>query len=323
MRASLNLDKVMHDLSDISERLKLIRGRLDYNQADFSEAIGAKLRGYQENEHGRSMPGGKTLMGLDKLGVNVSWLLSGEGEMLLDDAKQLPRQLEAINNRILADAGDQQAQQWSETNEKEVHSNLHDGLHWLHDVAEQGQMDRDTAIYHALKFIIMESEMKADKYKTSYRSQVLTIVEGVAKLSNVPDYILVPLYNVEVSAGHGSLVDHEEQVSQIAFRTDWVAEKKLNKQNLATIKARGDSMLPTISDGDILLVDTRINKITDDSIYIIKNDGHLVVKRIQQNFDGSINIISDNKLYREETIPKDNTDKILIVGKVIWNGHEI
>ncbi len=206
-------------------------------QPDFSKLIGSTVSGYQQNEYGKTTPGGKTLIGLDKLGVNVSWLLSGKGEMLLQDS-----------NEITID----------------VHES-----------------------------------------------------------KNLPDYTLVPLYNVEASAGHGSLVEYEEKISQIAFRSDWITEKKLNKNQLATIKARGDSMLPTISDGDILLIDTRINKITDDSIYIIKNDGHLVVKRIQQNFDGSINIISDNKIYEKETIPKDNTDKIIIVGKVIWNGHDI
>ncbi len=227
----------MHDLLHIGKRLRQAREFFGYSQADFSAAIGAKLRGYQENEHGRSMPGGKILTALATLGVNINWLLTGEAEMLLGEPSA--------------------------------------------PAIEQNQQPSDD------------------------------------------EFTLIPVYNVEASAGHGCLVGEEEQISQLAFRKDWLRERSLKNESLATIKARGDSMEPTISDKDILLIDTRIDKITDDSIYIIRNDGHLAVKRIQQKFDGSIKIISDNKRYEEETIPKEIAEKIQIAGRVVWIGHEI
>lgn len=136
-------------------------------------------------------------------------------------------------------------------------------------------------------------------------------------------FALVPYYGVEASAGSGRLVDQELKISDMAFRTDWLVARGLKPSHCALIKARGDSMEPTINDGDLLLVDTLANSIKDDSIYIVQADHHLVVKRIQQALDGSLIIISDNNRYENQTISADQVDKVKVVGRVRWYGHEI
>ena len=137
------------------------------------------------------------------------------------------------------------------------------------------------------------------------------------------EFTLIPVYDVEASAGHGSHLDQELQTGQIAFRKAWLQEKGLEARHLVTIKAKGDSMMPTISDGDIVLVNTCIDKIIDDSLYIIRADHHLIVKRLQQNLDGSLHIISDNKLYKEQLVNPKQAKQLKIAGRVIWYGHEI
>lgn len=137
------------------------------------------------------------------------------------------------------------------------------------------------------------------------------------------DFALIPFYDVEVSAGHGSLVDQELQTGQMAFKKDWLKQMNLQPDKCALIKARGDSMEPTIYDGDLLLVDTRVDSIIDDTIYIVQTENRLIVKRIQQTLDGSLTIISDNKKYREQSISRDQANDVKIAGKVKWYGHEI
>lgn len=137
------------------------------------------------------------------------------------------------------------------------------------------------------------------------------------------DFALVPVYDVQASAGHGSLVESEPKVGHLAFRKDWIRDKGLEIKNLAIITAKGDSMEPTISDGDILLIDTSVDKIIDDTLYIVQADNHLIVKRIQQTLDGTLIIISDNKKYREQTIGPEQAKEVKIAGRVRWYGHEI
>lgn len=90
------------------ERLRRAREILGYNQTRLAEAIGASKRGLQDNEAGKSVPGGQVLAGLAALGINVNWLLTGEGPERLEDTKpveapsQVPRLDGAMMGRALA-----------------------------------------------------------------------------------------------------------------------------------------------------------------------------------------------------------------------------
>lgn len=141
--------------------------------------------------------------------------------------------------------------------------------------------------------------------------------------SVMDNFALVSLYNVEASAGHGAVVDEEQEISQLAFRKKWLKNKNLRQDKLALIKARGDSMEPTLSDGDLLLVDTSIEKIIDDAIYVIQTDHHLVVKRLQQSFDCSLSIISDNPRYNQQRLDPEQARGLKIAGRVCWCCHEM
>jgi len=137
------------------------------------------------------------------------------------------------------------------------------------------------------------------------------------------DFVLINYYDVEVSAGAGSFVEHENRAGQFAFTRDWLKSKGLIADKCALIKARGDSMEPTIHDGDIMLVDTSIHAILDDSIYVIQLDNRAMVKRIQQNLDGSLVIISDNDLYDKQLITPEQAKDVKIAGRVTWYAHDI
>ncbi len=79
----------------------------------------------------------------------------------------------------------------------------------------------------------------------------------------------------------------------------------------------------TIHDGDLLLVDTSIDQIKDDSLYTVQTDHHLIVKRLQQDWDDSLIVISDNPRYEKRIISPEQAKEIKIAGRARWYGHEI
>ena len=137
-----------------------------------------------------------------------------------------------------------------------------------------------------------------------------------------PDFVMIPRYEVETSAGPGALMAEENVVDYMAFQAGWVRHVlHADPQRLALITAVGDSMEPTIRAGDLLLVDIGINQVVDDAIYVIAMDDHLVVKRLQRFFGGAVSVKSDNPTYAEQTLTAENLSQAYIAGRVRWIGR--
>lgn len=64
----------------VQSRLKIARESLGMTQKDVARAAGVSHRTWQDYEGGANPPGGKALEALAKLGININWLLTGEGE---------------------------------------------------------------------------------------------------------------------------------------------------------------------------------------------------------------------------------------------------
>ena len=69
----------------ISIRLAEARRSLGLNQSDVAGKVGLSLRGYQANEQGVSKPSTRVLCVFVLMGINANWLITGKGEMLLED----------------------------------------------------------------------------------------------------------------------------------------------------------------------------------------------------------------------------------------------
>ena len=130
------------------------------------------------------------------------------------------------------------------------------------------------------------------------------------------EFDLVNVYDVKISAGHGSICSGDaEPVSRLAFRKDWLHKKGLNAKDLLIVCATGDSMIPTIQDKEKLLVNSADKELTDGFIYVIRNQDNYWVKRIQIQFDGSLLLISDNKLYPPMQLDLNEALDIEIIGR--------
>lgn len=63
--------------TELAGRLVEVRKRLGLTQRELAERLGVSFRGLQDNESGKSVPGGQALAGYARLGIDLTWLLLG------------------------------------------------------------------------------------------------------------------------------------------------------------------------------------------------------------------------------------------------------
>lgn len=148
---------------------------------------------------------------------------------------------------------------------------------------------------------------------------------GAGEISIIAsDFVLVPRYEVRASAGGGALVEAENVIERVAYRLDWIRSMKLDPNHLMCAEADGDSMDPTISDGDLLLIDTRVTNPRSEGIYFMRFGDGLVVKRLQLRPDGGANLISDNAArYEPQRLSREELGDLQILGRVRWRGGRV
>ncbi len=138
------------------------------------------------------------------------------------------------------------------------------------------------------------------------------------------DFVMVPRYDVHGSAGHGAVIHSEQVVDYLAFRSDWVRNALgVAHKDLVLISVKGDSMEPTLSNGDLILVDISEQHVEDSAIYVLKNLDRLLVKRLQHKLDGTVVVKCDNRRYDSETYSPETASALVIVGRVVWAGRKL
>lgn len=134
----------------------------------------------------------------------------------------------------------------------------------------------------------------------------------------------VPRLDLGASAGAGAADGDERAAGHIAFDPAWLRRiARGAPEQLSIIRVAGDSMAPTLADGDDILVDrgdgaARLR----DGIYVLRIDDALVVKRLALNPAARrLSIRSDNPAY--PGWPDCDPAQVDIVGRVVWAGRRI
>lgn len=133
------------------------------------------------------------------------------------------------------------------------------------------------------------------------------------------DVAFLPIYDLRLSAGPGAWVeDHPIAITKEPFRRALLEGLTASPVSLLLMaRVSGDSMDPSLVDGDTVLVDRGQAHPTRDGIYALRWVDDVMVKRISVDpRDGFLSILSDNRAYRsyESVAPQD----ITILGRVIW-----
>lgn len=149
---------------------------------------------------------------------------------------------------------------------------------------------------------------------------------AIYDVQSLPDgFVLLPKYEVRAAAGDGALVHSEQIVDHLAFKHDWIVRQlRRNPVYLILIEAMGNSMVPTIGDRDLLLVDTSDAQLRDNAIYALSLNGDVVVKRLERRMNGAVRVISDNRdNYDPYELGPDEADELRIIGQVVWHGGKL
>lgn len=136
---------------------------------------------------------------------------------------------------------------------------------------------------------------------------------------------LVPLYDVEVSAGDGHFEPtYETIIEKIPFPENWIRTfLRCRPAQLIMIKVSGDSMEPLVREGDWVLVDISDN-VAGDGIYLLNFSGLLRLKQTQVMMASSqLRISSLNERYRDEVYDGEEANGIRVVGRAVWCGRRL
>jgi len=120
------------------------------------------------------------------------------------------------------------------------------------------------------------------------------------------DGIVIPLLGNAASAGYGNELDDDDT----PVRYVQVPRHLSKFPHLASLPIKGDSMEPTLHDGDLVVCDG--GDWDGDGIYVLKTHDTFYVKRVQVTSQG-YEVISDNKMYKSIT---ESAESLSIVGKV-------
>jgi hypothetical protein len=129
----------------------------------------------------------------------------------------------------------------------------------------------------------------------------------------------VPRLEISASAGPGALSDGERVGAHIAFERGWLRRLCGAKaEDLSIIRVQGDSMSPTLTDGDEIMVDrgdgaARLR----DGIYVLRRDDELLVKRLAVSpATRRVTLKSDNPAY--PTWADCAVEELAVIGRVVW-----
>ena len=121
--------------------------------------------------------------------------------------------------------------------------------------------------------------------------------------------------DVFASCGEGSIVFSSSK-TKLPISSSIIKGYSRNKL-YSMINATGNSMSPTIDDGDKLIVEHwNGEQIQDNKIYVFCYNNEFFVKRLSKNIDEII-IKSDNPEYRARTIPSKSLNELILIGKIV------
>lgn len=124
--------------------------------------------------------------------------------------------------------------------------------------------------------------------------------------------------NGELTVGAGYSRD-SRVLGDIAFQAGWM-QRNLGRvgEGFALVEMAGNSMEPTIYQGDTLVVDRTIRAVDSGGLYALRMGRELVIRRLQRLVTGALHVLCDNETFKPELVPADAEVNLDIVGRVVW-----
>jgi phage repressor protein C with HTH and peptisase S24 domain len=134
--------------------------------------------------------------------------------------------------------------------------------------------------------------------------------------------VMIPQLDIGYSMGGGSVFEDYAQTALIPFPREWLRPMIGGTfGEIFVARGEGDSMMPTILDGDVVIVDTAQKTITkQDRLWCLSYGELGMIKRVRMQPDGGALIISDNPAVENFTA---YDGEVSTIGRVIWIGRRV
>lgn len=141
-------------------------------------------------------------------------------------------------------------------------------------------------------------------------------------LTDKLDLAIVPELEIGYSMGAGTVFGQFEQRGVVPFQRAWLRSMMRGSiADLFVARGEGDSMQPTLLDGDIVLIDTSQRDIRQqDRIWAVAYGELGMIKRVRRLPGGSYVLLSDNATVSPITCADE---EMHVIGRVIWIGRRI
>jgi phage repressor protein C with HTH and peptisase S24 domain len=134
--------------------------------------------------------------------------------------------------------------------------------------------------------------------------------------------VAVPLHAVHAAAGGGSFdtdTARDDAQPGLSFPPDLLRRiTAAPSSGLKLLSVSGDSMSPTLEDGDLVMIDTGRQMPSPPGIFILDDGVGLVAKRVDSipnTTPPQLRLSSDNPVYSNY---QRRLDEVHIVGRVVW-----
>lgn len=270
---------------EVANRLKNIRSALNLNQEQFGLLLYKKRNSVVRYESGDHEIPENVLNNMEAyLSINKHWLLTGEGNMFLECASELGARIPVIYAFL-----------HKSKNYKEMLYKVYPDL-----VEEINEICSNLGIGDEIE--------REDR--TLWESRKKENANTSVKITNL----------IGAGPAHEIENQHDENNIEVPNKTI-LLPSSLVGQCQEGFQVRGDSMFPTIKDGDYVGIDKEDNQFVNGEMYVIYSpyEGY-VVKRLEEVREPrGIRVRSDNPYFNDDIIEHDKIETDLkIVARVAW-----
>jgi len=191
----------------------------------------------------------------------------------------------------------------------------------ISELESEGKGSSNTALIAKVLGVspIWLSEGKGDKELKSGEYDL-----GIAiDLHANDDYPSIRRVSLKLSAGiTGYAIESDiDDKTPLVFSKNWFTRNGYNPRALLAVQVAGESMQPSLYDGDTVTINTADTTPKDGEVFAINYEGELLIKRLVRD-DGIWWLSSDNSDQRKYARKKCEGDVCIILGKIVHKQSE-
>lgn len=111
--------------------------------------------------------------------------------------------------------------------------------------------------------------------------------------------------------------DVDDVVQGLSMSRIWLTANGISSAKLAVVRVRGDSMRPTLSEGDAVLIDQADTASRSGVAFVFRQGDELQVKYCQVLPGGRLRLRSENPNFEPYDVDMEATPNVKIVGRVV------